>query len=187
MKWSSYLHHFTSNFRKFPNFPIVKHSNFIGLTCKCKILLQCISLDAKTLSPKLNICSRVCGFYQVMIHEKSCFCRIQTRLETPTLQEHDSEKWITCQWFLFSAAVILFPTTNKFLNRVALTLVEVGEGFIMQFNSRRGRCTQNILERKDHILIFWGQGGLLLLEDGKGKNITRGRKKDIWNVRSGTW
>lgn len=29
----TYLHHFTSDFRKFTNFPIVKHSNFIGLTC----------------------------------------------------------------------------------------------------------------------------------------------------------
>lgn len=53
----------------------------------------------------------------------------------------------------------------------------------MQFNSRRGRCTQNILKGKNHILIFWRQAGLLLLEDGKGKNITR-RKKHIRNVLS---
>lgn len=29
----THLHHFTSDFRKLPNFPIVKHSNFIGLAC----------------------------------------------------------------------------------------------------------------------------------------------------------
>lgn len=39
--FSSYLHHFTSDFWKLPNFPIVKHSNFIGLTCKCEILMHC--------------------------------------------------------------------------------------------------------------------------------------------------
>lgn len=111
---SSYLHHFTSDFWKFSNFPIVKHSNFIGLTCKSNILMQCISLEK----------------------------------------------------------------INKFLNTLTLTLVEVGECFIMQFNSRRGRCTQDILKGKDHILIFWGQAGLLLLEDGKGKNITREKKKE---------
>lgn len=100
------------------------------------------------------------------------------RLEnTNTTRTWDRKKWITFQWFLFSAAVNLFPAANKFLNTLMLTLVEVGECFIMQFNSRRGRCTQNILKGKDHILIFWGQAGLLLLEDGKGKNITRGKKK----------
>lgn len=70
----------------------------------------------------------------------------------------------------------LFANINALLNTLMLTLVEVGERFIMQFNSRRGRCTQNILKGKDHILIFWRQAGLLLLEDGKGKNITGGKK-----------
>lgn len=32
----SYLNHFTSDIWKFPNFPIVKHSNFIGLPCNDK-------------------------------------------------------------------------------------------------------------------------------------------------------
>lgn len=59
----SYLHHFTSDFRKFPNFPIVEHSNFIGLTCNRKILRQCGSLDAKNLIPTGNVCSGVCCFY----------------------------------------------------------------------------------------------------------------------------
>lgn len=185
---SSYLHHFTSNFWKFPNFPIVKHSNFIGLTCKCKILMQRISLDSKKLSPKWNICSRVCGFYRVRIQGKSCF-NPNNKNQLFTLEfrqgwkhQHYKSmregKWIICQWFLFSAAVNLFTTTNKFFNPLTLTLVEVGECFIMQFNSRRGRCTQNILKGKDHILIVWGQAGLLLLEDGKGKNITSGKKKE---------
>lgn len=79
------------------------------------------------------------------------------------------------QLFLFSAAL---ATLNVLLNTLMLTLVEVGERFIVQFNSRRGRCTQNILKGKDHILIFWRQAGLLLLEDGKGKNITGGKKTD---------
>lgn len=52
-----------------------------------------------------------------------------------------------------------------------LTLVEVGERFIMQFNGWRGSCTQNILEGKDLVVGIWGQVGLLLLEDGKGKYI----------------
>lgn len=55
------------------------------------------------------------------------------------------------QLFLFSAA---FANINALLNTLRLTLVEVGERFVMQFNSRRGRCTQNILKGKDHVLIF---------------------------------
>lgn len=58
-----------------------------------------------------------------------------------------------------------------------LTLVEVGECFIMQFNGRRGSCTQNILKGKDLILAVWRQAGLLLLEDGEGKYIT-GEERD---------
>lgn len=52
-----------------------------------------------------------------------------------------------------------------------LTLVEVGECFIMQFNGGRGSCTQNILKGKDLILAVWRQAGLFLLEDGEGKYI----------------
>lgn len=52
-----------------------------------------------------------------------------------------------------------------------LTLVEVGECFIMQFNSWRGSCTQNILEGKDLVFSVWRQVGLLLLEDGEGEDI----------------
>lgn len=51
------------------------------------------------------------------------------------------------------------------------TLVEVGECFLVQFDCRRGRCTQNVLEGKDLVFIVWGQAGLLLLEDGQGENI----------------
>lgn len=80
---------------------------------------------------------------------------------------------------IFSCCSV-FANINALLNTLMLTLVEVGERFIMQFNSRRGRCTQNILKGKDHILIFWRQAGLLLLEDGKGKNITGGKKTDTY-------
>lgn len=52
-----------------------------------------------------------------------------------------------------------------------LTLIEVGECFIMQFNGRRGSCTQNILKRKDLVVAVWRQVGLLLLEDGEGKYV----------------
>lgn len=44
----SYLHHFTSDFRKFPNFPIVKHSNFIGLACNDKIVIRCSSVESSS-------------------------------------------------------------------------------------------------------------------------------------------
>lgn len=60
------------------------------------------------------------------------------------------------------------------------TLVEVGECFLVQFDGRRGRCTQNILKGKDLVFIVWGQAGLLLLEDWQGKNIAgniRDKKK----------
>lgn len=40
-KFAAHLHHFTGNFWEFPNFPVVKHSNFIGLTCNGKILMWC--------------------------------------------------------------------------------------------------------------------------------------------------
>lgn len=52
-----------------------------------------------------------------------------------------------------------------------LTLVEVGECFIMQFNSWRSSCTQNILKGKDLVLVVWRQVGLLLFEDGEGEHI----------------
>lgn len=52
-----------------------------------------------------------------------------------------------------------------------LTLVEVGECFIVQFNGGRGSCTQNILKGEDLIVAVWRQAGLLLLENGEGKNI----------------
>lgn len=52
-----------------------------------------------------------------------------------------------------------------------LTLVEVGECFIVQFDSGRGSCTQNILKGKDLIVAVWRQAGLLLLENGEGKYI----------------
>lgn len=44
---SSYLHHFTSDFRKFPNFPIVKHSNFIGLAWNEKTEIWCSLVERK--------------------------------------------------------------------------------------------------------------------------------------------
>lgn len=50
-------------------------------------------------------------------------------------------------------------------------MVEVGECFLVQFDGRRGRCTQNVLKGKDLVFIVRGQTGLLLLEDGQGKNI----------------
>lgn len=59
-----------------------------------------------------------------------------------------------------------------------LTLVEVGERFIMQFNGWRGSCTQNILEGKDLVVGIWGQVGLLLLEDGESKYIAGEEKKN---------
>ncbi len=52
-----------------------------------------------------------------------------------------------------------------------LTLVEVGECFIMQFDGWRGSCTQNILKGKDLVFAVWRQVGLLLLEDGEGQYI----------------
>lgn len=52
-----------------------------------------------------------------------------------------------------------------------LTLVEVGECFIVQFNGWRGRCTQNILKGKDLVFVFWRQVGLLLFEDGEGEHV----------------
>lgn len=58
-----------------------------------------------------------------------------------------------------------------------LTLVEVGECFIMQFNSWRGSCTQDILEGKDLVVRVWRQVGLLLLEDGEGQYIAGDEKQ----------
>lgn len=58
-----------------------------------------------------------------------------------------------------------------------LTLVEVGECFIVQFNGWRGSCTQNILKGKDLVIGVWRQIGLLLLEDGEGEYIAEEQKK----------
>lgn len=52
-----------------------------------------------------------------------------------------------------------------------LTLVEVGECFVMQFDSGRGSCTQNILEGKDLVVAVGRQVGLLLLEDGESEHV----------------
>lgn len=183
----SYLHHFTSDFRNFPNFPIVEHSNFIGLTCNRKILRQCSSLLQRTSFQ--HVCSGVCGFYEVMIYEElllskqqiqTCYVRIQTRLETWTQTRAGGIKMDHLPIIPIFSFGSLFANIKALLNTLMLTLVEVGERFIMQFNSRRGRCTQNILKGKDHILIFWRQAGLLLLEDGKRKNITGGKKTDTY-------
>lgn len=59
----------------------------------------------------------------------------------------------------------------KMEHRQMLTLVEVGKRFIMQFDSRRGCCTQNILERKNLVLTVRGQVRLLLLKDGEGQHV----------------
>lgn len=52
-----------------------------------------------------------------------------------------------------------------------LTLVEVGEGFIVQFNGGRGSCTQNILKGEDLVIGVWRKVGLLLFEDGQRKHV----------------
>lgn len=59
-----------------------------------------------------------------------------------------------------------------------LTLVEVGECFIMQFNGWRGSCAQNILEGKDLVVGVWRKVGLLLLEDGEGEYIAGKQAKE---------
>lgn len=59
-----------------------------------------------------------------------------------------------------------------------LTLVEVGECFIMQFNGWRGSCTQNILKGKDLVVGIWRQVGLLLFEDGEGEYIAGEQAKE---------
>lgn len=62
-----------------------------------------------------------------------------------------------------------------------LTLVEVGECFIMQFNGWRGSCTKNILKGEDLVLGVWRQVGLLLLEDGKGKYIAGEQTRNYYS------
>lgn len=63
---------------------------------------------------------------------------------------------------------------------LVLTLVEVGERFVMQFNGRRGSCTQNILKGKDLVVAVRRQVGLLLLEDGEGEYVA-GEHRDKKN------
>ena len=58
----------------------------------------------------------------------------------------------------------------------ALTLVEVGEGFVMQLDGWRCSCTQNILEGQDLVFIVRGQVGLFLLEDGQGEHVAETTK-----------
>ena len=58
----------------------------------------------------------------------------------------------------------------------SLTLVEVGECFVMQLDGRRGSCTQNILEGQDLVFIVRGQVGLFLLEDGQGEHVAETTK-----------
>lgn len=68
--------------------------------------------------------------------------------------EQEIEKMDNLPIILIFSCFLLIANINMLLDTLMLTLVEVGECFIMQFNSRRGRCTQNILKGKDHILIF---------------------------------
>lgn len=72
--------------------------------------------------------------------------------------------------------------TTLWLWILMLTLVEVGECFIMQFNSRRGSCTQNILKWKDLVLTVWRQIWLLLLEDGECKHIAGEQERQEKNA-----
>lgn len=79
-------------------------------------------------------------------------------------------------------------TSTKTLNGnilIKLTLVEVGEGLLMQFDSRRGSCTQNVLKGKDLVLTVWRQAGLLLLEDGQGENIAGDNRDKISELLGG--
>lgn len=55
----------------------------------------------------------------------------------------------------------------------------------MQFDGRRGSCTQNILKGKDLVLIVWRQAGLLLLEDGQGENIAEDNRDKISELLEG--
>lgn len=64
-----------------------------------------------------------------------------------------------------------------------LTLVEVGECFIVQFNGWRGSCTQNILKGKDLVVAVWRQVGLLLFEDGEGEDIAGEQRQQNNTVR----
>lgn len=63
----------------------------------------------------------------------------------------------------------------------------------MQFNGWWGSCTQNILKGKDLVVRVRRQVGLLLFEDGKGKNIAgeqRENKKifeDFLTARTFFW
>lgn len=63
-----------------------------------------------------------------------------------------------------------------------LTLVEVGECFVMQFNGWRGSCTENILKGKDLIFVVWRQVRLLLFEDGECEYITGEQEEEKESV-----
>lgn len=55
--------------------------------------------------------------------------------------------------------------------RCGLTLVEVGEGLVVQFDGRGGGGAQDVLEGQQLVLVLRGQAGLLLLEDGQSQDI----------------
>lgn len=55
----------------------------------------------------------------------------------------------------------------------------------MQFDGRRGSCTQNILKGKDLVLTVWRQAGLLLFEDGQGENIAGENRDKISGLLAG--
>lgn len=78
-----------------------------------------------------------------------------------------------------------FPKTLNGNILILLTLVEVGECFLMQFDGRRGSCTQNILKGKDLVVTVWRQAGFLLLEDGQGENIAGDNRDKISELLGG--
>lgn len=82
------------------------------------------------------------------------------------------------------STVIFFTSLYAQTRTQVLTLVEVGEGFIVQFNGWRGSCTQNILKREDLVVSVWRQVRFLLFEDGEGKYITGEREKGRERVRT---
>ena len=55
-------------------------------------------------------------------------------------------------------------------------MVEVGEGFIVQFDGGRGSCTQNVLKGEDLVLVVRRKDGLFLFEDGEGEDIAEEQK-----------
>lgn len=69
LKFEAHLHHFISYFGKFPNFPVVKHSDFIGLACNEKIMIDCCLSEGHTVVPTCN-CSLT-----LQIFLRHGFCR----------------------------------------------------------------------------------------------------------------